>query len=422
MPRLLVCRLRHAPLVLLVLCLLVLLFTFQSDLREILHKPVLADVENLIWTDTEKRSAFKVDLHATSDMSDQHLTDEQVEDRFALRRAILQRACALYGNSSLFSDHEAKFLHVESLNVSFCPIAKCSSTTWKELFSTMRSRLPAAQSQVEWSQRVDEILMFVFVRNPYSRLLSAYVDKLFSPNTLFWAATGRYIVSNFRQNASEKSRACGHDVTFSEFIKYFIHAQTTGKHRDGHFTPVHDHCHVCKFPYKYVGHLETISDDLPYLLKVMKSPVNYTKNFVNGTITNNSDMVLRGMRAGVLKCMSLEEAGRRLWKKWHIRGIISKSQLFPLSAAQMTNMSVDDFARAAIAAIATSADRKVRQRQKLEALQEAFYTVPIEDKLEVQKLLFLDFQLFGFDPSPPEVFPSAPLKNRSAFSYFSLYD
>jgi hypothetical protein len=40
----------------------------------------------------------------------------------------------------------------------------------------------------------------MFVRDPHSRILSGYVDKLYCPNTLYWKVTGRYVVSDIREN------------------------------------------------------------------------------------------------------------------------------------------------------------------------------------------------------------------------------
>ena len=55
----------------------------------------------------------------------------------------------------------------------------------------------------------------MFTREPYGKLLSGYVDKLFAPNPYFWKAIGRLIIRKFRKDPSPESLTCGHDVTFS---------------------------------------------------------------------------------------------------------------------------------------------------------------------------------------------------------------
>ena len=82
---------------------------------------------------------------------------------------------------------------------------------------------------------------FMFVREPYSRLISGFVDKLVM-HPLWWRMYGKYIKSTF--GSQEEHNPCGHNVTFSEFIRYFISSQTTGKRQNIHFKPVNEICDV----------------------------------------------------------------------------------------------------------------------------------------------------------------------------------
>ena len=341
------------------------------------------------------------------------VTKTNVQRRFEHRLQILKKGCRQYGRSSLFNpvrkpEYRGKlgpYWPAMNTTVRYCPIEKTASTTWSHIFRRIQRHMEIrgiAQGMASSENSSD--VRFFFVRDPYSRLLSAYVDKLFSPNTLFWKMTGRHIIQTFRPNATERSLRCGHDVTFPEFIRYVIHSQKTGMKRNGHFIPTHDHCDVCNKDYDYVGHLETLSEDMPYLLKKMQSPVNYTKNFENGTIINNARWVLQSMTPGIKQCMSMEEACLRLWKKWHIRGIISKTEPLPVSAETAEHVSFNEFVYLSLQALARSVSNKDRKLQKTEALREAFASVPMADRFELQQLLFLDFKLFGFDPSPETVF------------------
>lgn len=309
-----------------------------------------------------------------------------------------------------------------NVSIKYCPIPKTASTTWHGIFDAIRAEMSSRRIKGDNDvTKADKEIYFTFVREPYSRLVSAYTDKLFSPNPLFWGTVGKFIVNKFRANATSKSLECGHDVTFPEFIKYIIHAQTTGEHRDGHFIPTHDQCEMCHVPYQYIGHLETINEDMPYILREMQSPVDYMKDFDSETIYGNSRMVLKLFRSSVQKCIGLDEACRRIWKKWHVRGIISKTQPFPLTSSETYNISLDSFHSVGLSALARSDEKAIRRLQKKEALREAFGGVPLEDRLELQRLLFLDFEMFGFEPSPEEVFPKTPYNNNPAFSYFKLY-
>ena len=357
-------------------------------------------------------------------------TAAEIRRRFESRRSLLQQACKLYANSNLFRKRKGvDFISVLPLRVFYCPIQKCGSTTWKKILNQIRNQLrikpeglPLTMPRTNPSQQRD-FRGLVFVRDPYSRLLSAYVDKLFSPNPMYWNRTGKYIVRNFRSSSpSWRSVHCGHDVTFPEFILYILHSQTTGRGRDPHFIPAHDHCGFCDYNYTYVGHLETLSEDLPFVLKDIGSPVEYGENFEEDTLRANLRGLFKTTKDFIEVCMSLEEALRRLWKRWHIRGIISRQELFPLTSQQMVGVSLEAMEQAALEAHRKSGKKSERKKQKKAALEEAFAEVPLHNRLHLKQLLFLDFELFGFDSTPSEVFPTGNKKTSTKYSYFSLTD
>lgn len=356
------------------------------------------------------------------------LSVREIEHRFSTRLHLLREGCHRYGNStpSLWHFHGfhpvLAYPPVQNVSVGFCGIEKTASSTWKGVFYAMRMRME--KLGVKGQERGDEMskdVPFFFVREPYSRLLSAYVDKFLTPNTYFFRY-GRHIVQSFRRNPSERSLRCGHDTTFLEFVKHFIQSQRTGKWKEGHIYPSHEHCAVCRIPYKYVGHLDTISEDMPYILNRIQYPLNITKRLENETLADNIRLVWNAMESLFAGCLTKEEAFRRLWKKWQIRGVLSKLRAFPLTEEEAANMSRTDWLRVAASAYALSGGKRERAFQKTEALREAYASVPLEDRLRVRDLLFLDFQLFGFPSSPDEVFPEQPYRPDPTFSYFALWD
>ena len=358
-----------------------------------------------------------------------HLSLSEIEQRFSSRLRTLHKGCKRYGNSTPALRQFRGFHPVpvyspaNNVSVGFCGIEKTASTTWKNIFHAMRKRMEKRGIKgVEHTDEISKDVPFFFVREPYSRLLSAYVDKFFTPNSYFFEY-GQHIVKKFRQKPSQLSLRCGHDTTFSEFIKYFINAQMTGERKEGHFFPSHEHCGVCRIPYKYIGHLDTISQDMPYILNRMKYPLNMSnKRFENETLGNGIGLVWDAMENRFAGCLTMEEAFRRLWKKWQIRGVLSKLQPFPLTASQLVNMSRAGWLRVAASSFARSGGKRDREFQKTEALREAFASVPLEDRLRVRDLLFLDFRLFGFASMPGEVFPGQPYRPDPAFSYFAWSD
>jgi hypothetical protein len=164
---------------------------------------------------------------------------------------------------------------------------------------------------------------------------------------------------------------------------------------------------------------------MPYILNVSQVPVTLERDFPTATIKDNANWVLSAMRDGVLKCMSLQEAMRRLWKKFQVRGIISKTEPYPLTPKQAQSITLNEFVPLATKAyqrsIETVGRDKLRQ-QKTEALREAFASVSAEDKRTLKDLLFLDFELFGFNADLPDVFmQDTGVNNHNHFSYFDIY-
>ena len=159
---------------------------------------------------------------------------------------------------------------------------------------------------------------FLFVSNPFERLFSGYVDKIFS---MAFAHYGKYIVKMQRPNASQRSINCGHDVTFAEFVKNFIQAERTRKHRDGHFLPMYDHCKPCQVGYDYIGKLETIQEDTIFILNQLNftSMASRIKNeFVDKTrydlYSDQTNLLFRFIKMHQ-KCISAHEFQKIFWKK-----------------------------------------------------------------------------------------------------------
>ena len=59
---------------------------------------------------------------------------------------------------------------------------------------------------------------------------------------------------------------------------------------------------------------------MPHIIKAIQSPVSYNMTYDTDTIKQNTRMVLWHKVVGdVLRCMTRDEAARRLWKKFQVR-------------------------------------------------------------------------------------------------------
>ncbi|KAK7475994.1 hypothetical protein BaRGS_00032761 [Batillaria attramentaria] len=244
---------------------------------------------------------------------------------------------------------------------------------------------------------------FLFVREPYSRLFSAFVDKLLVPNDVYWKWWAVPAVSKFRKSASAKSKRCGNDVTFSEFVKHVI----SRLHRtDPHVKSVKALCAPCEMNYTVIGHSETFSRDFRYLVDVLNISFEGNSSFQNLSIDVAKDAIMDSTNGAfshykkLQTCLTKFEMGQRLWTKMQIRGVISNDLEFPLSEQEMDEATVRSFMLLLDKAYAQSDNGTQLREQKTRALSEAFETVPVEDIRKLTEIYSLDFEMFGYDKYP----------------------
>ena len=178
--------------------------------------------------------------------------------------------------SSLLVDEERKII--------YCSIPKVACSQWKTVLSELgglcRSGDCLSRTFIhdrrhfktlnEYPYRaamkmVDEFFSFLFVREPFERLLSAYKDKFFPGKKIFHRNIGTRIIKMFRPRASARARKRGDDVTFAEFTDFLVHV-SRGQ-GDEHWRSYYNLCHPCLINYDFVGHFEDLKEEGPYVLK-----------------------------------------------------------------------------------------------------------------------------------------------------------
>nr|XP_054751536.1 carbohydrate sulfotransferase 11-like [Lytechinus pictus] len=181
----------------------------------------------------------------------------------------------------------------------YCYVQKVACTNWKKVFLVLSGQynstesipqfftnrqgaksLKSLQSYPEEERRhiLKTYTKFMFARHPFSRVLSAYRNKL-APDSTFTRAgkwqkrIGTKIISIFREDA-EKARASRenfnsskYDLSFGEFVK-FIYTPQGQKNGNKHWRDLHISCLPCMINYDVIGKIETLEDDARYILKI----------------------------------------------------------------------------------------------------------------------------------------------------------
>lgn len=199
---------------------------------------------------------------------------------------------ALSRKRRVLTPNDLKHLVVdEDHELIYCYVPKVACTNWKRLMMVLTGRgkysdpmeIPASEAHVaanlktlnqysipEINHRLKSYLKFLFVREPFERLVSAYRNKFTQKyNTSFHKRYGTKIIRRQRRNATQEALRRGHDVRFEEFVAYLIDPHTQREEPfNEHWQTVHSLCHPCHIRYDLVGKYETLEEDSNYVLQL----------------------------------------------------------------------------------------------------------------------------------------------------------
>ena len=70
----------------------------------------------------------------------------------------------------------------------------------------------------------------------------------------------------FRHNATKEELESGKWITFDEFVRYIIHEKNSSGNLNRHWETYDKICSPCSIPYKKIGFLETMDEDLDMVM------------------------------------------------------------------------------------------------------------------------------------------------------------
>ncbi|XP_049319119.1 carbohydrate sulfotransferase 11 [Astyanax mexicanus] len=209
------------------------------------------------------------------------------------RRGHLDEACRSYiRKRRVLTPEDLRHLIVDDKHgLLYCYVPKVACTNWKRVLMVLtgdgRYRNPLAipaneahvpgrlrslseYSTTEINRRLRKYLKFIFVREPFERLVSAYRNKFTrNYNTAFHKRYGTKIIRRHRADPQAEALEKGNDVSFEEFVYYLVDPRTQKEEPfNEHWERVHSLCHPCLIHYDVVGKYETLEQDSRYLLKL----------------------------------------------------------------------------------------------------------------------------------------------------------
>ncbi|XP_072165179.1 carbohydrate sulfotransferase 11-like [Diadema setosum] len=169
-------------------------------------------------------------------------------------------------------------LAVPKSKLIYCYVPKVGCTSWKSLLLQMEglnaTRDPHKAGSAAFrslstfdSEGVRALFRthrsFMFARNPFSRLLSAYRDKITLDNTSNW----RWLLLAWLQKSdpvvAATYKAKFKNFTFTEFVKFYLSSQE----KDEHWREMHKLCSPCLLHYDFIGAFETSEEETTHFLR-----------------------------------------------------------------------------------------------------------------------------------------------------------
>ena len=164
--------------------------------------------------------------------------------------------------------------------VLFCYVPKAACANWKRVMMVLDGKVSNSNDVVkvnhkaftfledlpplEAQRKLNEYYKFMFVREPLTRLWSAYKDKfLLNHSVSFHVHYGKRIVKKFRTNSDANAK--GNDVTLTEFLQFLD--QSNELNMNEHWMPFYKLCQPCAVSYNFIGSFENIQHDAVQVLK-----------------------------------------------------------------------------------------------------------------------------------------------------------
>ena len=170
----------------------------------------------------------------------------------------------------------------EKFKVLFCFIPKVGCSNMKRIFLVMDGLYSSVETvnikkmnqeivrlekfpQEKREYMLKNFYKFMFVRDPYERLASAYRNKwLNNKNIELHANLGRRIIAKYRYNNTKEPQH-GDDVSFTEFVQYLTDNPPWDVNE--HWMPYEDLCRPCNIQYDFIGSIDTLRRDVVHAMR-----------------------------------------------------------------------------------------------------------------------------------------------------------
>lgn len=296
-------------------------------------------------------------------------------------------------------------------NLNYCKVPKCGSTFWMQVFlalnnvenikdvfgkrrSLYHNNALIKKSTMDHFSGSDVI--FHVARNPYSRLYSAYVDKIYLPG--FWGVASEINKRN--------GKACSQSPSFEEFLKFIMKENF----QDPHWQPISEICGSCNVPYNVVSKQETFNNDVQFILDHLSISRRLKKEFLTNLKKKHTENSIKEITKVMIvyakeaPCLTFIQFCQRLWKSFKIQGYISNLLSFPLKKFRTLNFTNTT----AIVKIYIKGTKKIhmtsvmKRHQRQHYLAKAYKGTSSKTIKDLKRMYKADFDLYGYSYELPK--------------------
>ena len=339
----------------------------------------------------------------------------------------LHRACTnkdLFLNKTYTGRYSLKYYFSSEYKFSYCKVPKVGCSFWTQVFSVLqygpgeagrifgRVRNSVHHHVKSFAVKFDDAARrksrtVLVSRDPYSRLFSAFIDKMFLPLSYPQAIS---IVKRQRSIANG-TFSCANNLTFQEFLQDVVLTARVGKTFNRHWAPIFSLCNPCEVDSFVLVKQESFSSDVEYTLKEIGIADDAFKAIYDALHDRRVDSTIPGIIGSVMRlgrrakmCMSDIEIARRTWVAFQIQGYIKETIPFPTdivdtiekakSVQFLSNLILETIRQQPM----TSEESKVQRRRALVSAYEGVSDDIIDGLQDVYKQ---DFILFDYSFDPP---------------------
>ncbi|XP_030853502.1 carbohydrate sulfotransferase 11-like isoform X1 [Strongylocentrotus purpuratus] len=224
------------------------------------------------------------------------------------RRAQVSHTCIKNSSGGTFTDFMKLSSHYlivdEKYKLIYCSVPKVASTSWKRVLLVLRGIMKdtydLSQSDVnnkvapqklkylrfypeeDIRRMLKEFTKFLVVRDPFSRILSAFRNKLdplsdFRKCDIWQKGIGMHILKKYKPQSligpsrpvfkrlSTPKGVVRYDLNMADFVKFLV--DPLEKNDEEHWSEIHKLCSPCLVEYDIISKFETLDTDAEYILR-----------------------------------------------------------------------------------------------------------------------------------------------------------